>query len=1046
MSSFFNIEMCNFFANRATVPFIESNGYSRDDNIQYYGRGGGLLLTAARNSSFYIRNCDFHWNEAVWGGGIALFVLDRVRSAQIVFFNCTISNNKSPKYGGGGLLIQYWTGISKELQGNLVIFQTCSFYQNRAVFGGALELIGGILGTANETLIHFLECIFMENRANSSAAVDVTQIKQASLQATLVIIFTQCEFLGNAVVDEVENLHGNNSHAIQIRSGKGTFTLLYLTVRFARMVRFENNTGTALYILAGVVRFEQGVEAYFVNNCGHSGGAIALMVSALMFVEADSSVYFIRNSAISRGGAIFALSIGLHNLHKLVVTTCFFGNSAPGCQDTISFYFSGNKAAISGGSIYSNNLQACYAECSWNDPIQPDSVFSCYGRMYFCDECEESDCFHTCNSQATGRIGGPAHRFETTNSVPINTFPGHEFNLSIVVYDIFDNIVNGSFYLAHLDDQSTAESDTETQYQYVTQNKFKVNSLPLTNTTLVLHKTGLLDFKLRLGVKMQPCPPGYTLNKLKSCTCVDRHENAQYWGVLCSERASITHGKWIGYIGEPHPTNLYTSLCPTGYCSYNTTHTSYSSSYIIPLNSSELNTFLCSPTRQGRVCGECIPETSVYYHSPQFSCRSDNGCKLGWLWYMLSELVPITIVYIVIMMMNISFTSGAAKGFIFFAQVIETLDVNANGVNGLNPNEKWLTIAGNIHNFIYNAFNLEFFSHESLAFCLWKGAGTLDIVIMKYVTMTYAFLLVTATVFVLNRFQPCCKWGSSGKSYIIHGLSAFLITCYVQCMRISFLILLPTHLNGLGSSHRHYHIVFYSGNLDFWKGRHLLYAIPALVCLLFMVLLPPLALVIYPLYLRVFAVCGLAESKAVKYFSIPFEKSKPFFDSFQSCYKNNFRFVAGLFFIYRLTILLSYGLSVGHEIFYLAVMIQLVVMTLLHFLMQPNRCQLHNVLDVLIFSNLSAINGLSLYRLGVSYQHNTYAQQSVRLTGYVQLILTFLPFAVVVLCILAKTAKAIKALVCKIRKRESLLVVDSFLDNVDYSSYHSRSIRLASFN
>lgn len=184
----------------------------------------------------------------------------------------------------------------------------------------------------------------------------------------------------------------------------------------------------------------------------------------------------------------------------------------------------------------------------------------------------------------------------------------------------------------------------------------------------------------------------------------------------------------------------------------------------------------------------------------------------------------------------------------------------------------------------------------------------------------------------------------------------------------------------------------------------------------------------------------------MKCFSIPFEKSKPFFDSFQSCYKNNFRFVAGFFFIYRLTILLSYGLSVGHSIFYLAVMMQLVIMMLLHFVMQPNRCHLHNILDLLVFSNLSAINGLSLYRLGVSYNRSHYAQQSVRITGYMQLTLTFLPIAIVVLCVLTKAARAMKALVHNVRKRESLLV-DNFLDDVhDYSSYHNRSIRLASFN
>lgn len=961
----FEIEMCNFDSNRASVPNVDSNGYARDKSLQFYGRGGGLFLAVRSNSSVSVRSCTFFNNTAVWGGGIAVFVLNRVRNTNVLFFNCTMASNRSPKFGGGGALVQYWTGFREVMKRNLILFENCLFSKNVAVLGGGLELIGGLLGPANETYIHFSDCTFSENRASFSAAVDVTQINQTSFKSTLAIEFTQCEFVGNLVIDEVEPLRGN--YAIQVRSGIAAFTVLYLDVRFSRMVRFENNTGTALYVIAGVVTFQDQIEARFVNNSGHSGGAIALMVSALMFVKADSSLYFIRNKATGRGGAIFALNIGLHDLHKLVVTTCFIGQCGD-FRDTVNFYFSGNEAGISGNSgnaIFSDNLEACYTLCNWPMKFSKESInnsinnlFSCFGNMHFCDGCQQPDCFHDCNSQPMGQIGGPAYRFETAaDNTPIYAFPGLEFNLSVTVYDILDNTVNRSHYVAHLDDQLTAVHEGfEPEYKYVSNNRLQIDSAPYTNTTLVLHKMGLLDFNLRLHVVMKACPPGYSLNSINRCACVDEHEGSWYKGVLCNKRASVIHGKWIGYIGSEQPENLYTSICPSGYCYYNTTKTLFSSSYELPFNSSKLNEFLCSPTRQGRVCGECVPNTAVYYHSPQFRCRTDSDadCRLGWLWYILSELVPITAVYVVVMVLNISFTSGSVKGFIFFAQVIETLDINANGINGLNPTEKWLKIANDAHYFIYNAFNLEFFSTESLAFCLWRGTGTLDVLIVKYATMTYAFLLVLVTVLIFNRFQLCCKRAFSDKSYVIHGLSAFLITCYVQCMRVSFQILLPTHLSGLSTSYKRYSIVFYSGHLDFWKGRHLLYAIPALVCTVFIVILPPVALLIYPLYFKLFSICGIAESKAVKCLSLPFDKSKPFFDSFQSCYKNDFRFVAGLYFVYRITILLSYALSVGHNVFYLAVGMQLIVMTLLHCIMQPNRCNQHNLLDVLIFSNLSA--------------------------------------------------------------------------------------------
>ena len=257
-------------------------------------------------------------------------------------------------------------------------------------------------------------------------------------------------------------------------------------------------------------------------------------------------------------------------------------------------------------------------------------------------------------------------------------------------------------------------------------------------------------------------------------------------------------------------------------------------------------------------------------------------------------------------------------------------------------------------------------------------------------------------------------------------------------MRVSFRVLLPTHVYGLNNSESHYSIVYHSGHLDYFKGRHLFYAIPALFCTVFMILLPPLALLFYPHYLKLFALCGWAESRPVKWLSVPFVKGKHFFDSFQSSYKNNFRFVAGLFFVYRLMILVSYIMSVGYDMFYLIIAVQLLVMILLHFLMQPHQNQTHNILDVLIFTNLSAINGLSLYRFGASYQHDYSSKKHVRVAGIVQLVLIFIPLAGVVICLFAKAVRVVKTMFshcCCVRK----------LDD-DISSYDYRSIHLASFN
>ena len=102
---------------------------------------------------------------------------------------------------------------------------------------------------------------------------------------------------------------------------------------------------------------------------------------------------------------------------------------------------------------------------------------------------------------------------------------------------------------------------------------------------------------------------------------------------------------------------------------------------------------------------------------------------------------------------------------------------------------------------------------------------------------------------------------------------------------------------------------FYYGEFDYFKGYHLPYAIPAIFVLVFMGLLPPLLLLSFPLCYKVFALFRIQESKFTDILCkiIPLEKLKPFFDSFQGTFKDEHRYFAGLYFIYRLLALLLYA-------------------------------------------------------------------------------------------------------------------------------------------
>ena len=88
---------------------------------------------------------------------------------------------------------------------------------------------------------------------------------------------------------------------------------------------------------------------------------------------------------------------------------------------------------------------------------------------------------------------------------------------------------------------------------------------------------------------------------------------------------------------------------------------------------------------------------------------------------------------------------------------------------------------------------------------------------------------------------------------------------------------------------------------------------------------------------------------------------KPFADSFQSCFKDNMQFFAGLYFTYRVVILI--GLLVPSHLSQSYMLLELILVTILHIhaIAQPYNNRRYSILDTLIFFNLITINGITPY-------------------------------------------------------------------------------------
>ena len=127
-------------------------------------------------------------------------------------------------------------------------------------------------------------------------------------------------------------------------------------------------------------------------------------------------------------------------------------------------------------------------------------------------------------------------------------------------------------------------------------------------------------------------------------------------------------------------------------------------------------------------------------------------------------------------------------------------------------------------------------------------------------------MLIILTIWLMNKCNvykrlPCLRV-SNVKSSVIHGLSAFLIMVYAQCAKVSFKLLDFTVIYAQGHVHKHT-VVTFQGNLKYFEPKHLQYAIPAILCILAVVVSPATILTLYPSCFKVIMFFKLVETRII---------------------------------------------------------------------------------------------------------------------------------------------------------------------------------------
>ena len=164
---------------------------------------------------------------------------------------------------------------------------------------------------------------------------------------------------------------------------------------------------------------------------------------------------------------------------------------------------------------------------------------------------------------------------------------------------------------------------------------------------------------------------------------------------------------------------------------------------------------MCHPmNRTGRNCGKCNNATAVAINSYFLPCVPREKCHwYNWLLVLLADLGPVTILFIIIVVFHIRFTSGYANAYIFFAQMVSMQ------INVIYLERDWISFVANSGTSaddiviplisVYSIWSLDLGRCIAPNLCMSHHVNNIHTFGLQYLIAVYGFvLIITAYVLV----------------------------------------------------------------------------------------------------------------------------------------------------------------------------------------------------------------------------------------------------------------------------------------------------------
>ena len=950
-------------------------------NFAWYSSGGALVCSS--NSNIVIKdnsNVTFDSNKARGSGGViysnssckitfkgnstSIFINNAARDNGGALFSSqlyeitfegnsliTFTNNTSDN--GGALYFINFTVTFKELS-------IVSFHNNLArQSGGVGYCSNGMVMTEDTAMIRF-DGNVAENAGGLYIDMCTITFKDSSTStftnnnardnggAILSQQFSNIMLIGNSTVTFDSNMADNGGALYFDNGSDGMFS------EFTN-VSFHDNTalfgaaisandhcnirlmGNSSLLIANNEAMQNGGGGYLNFSCNFiiqentsitvignkalHGGGMYIKNKAKMLFKGNSNALFCKNVASVVGGAIKVFNDSIITL-KDFTTINFTDNNAQyggaifldtnafmiNNSDNTSVYFINNIAKLLGDSVYQEATWLCNSSCKINRTSGISSEFIATPpnelKFYHPAICIDEDNDMQCKQYYVQ-----------------NVMLGKEIAIAACVLDYYNHTVHSAQFKVQSENHPIYRNSGPNQVliscdQYervnITGNQSLLKSINFTiNFALnVALNPNWKNISVNLIIELSPCHPGFWHypNSLK-CDCYNDNDI-----VFCSDSSSMIKRRyWFGTV-TGKPTVVF---CPINYCNFTCCETSNGYYQLSPVRDNQ-----CRSHRSGIACGSCEEGYTLSFDS--IECLDLNECTTGQTILVLALILLYWIVIIVAVfsLMHFKVGIGYLYAITYYYSVVDLL---------LNQNSSVLNTTINII-----ASTAKIIPQYLGKFCFIKNMSGIDQQFIHYIHPVAVSLFLAMITILARRSRRLASFISKG---IIHVICYLLLLSYTSVATTSLLLMRPLIFHDVDKVY-----TYVSPNIEYLHGRHLAYAIVAMLFTILIVIGLPLLLGLEP----------FLNSK------INFVKIKPLLDQFQGCYKDKYRCFAAYYMICRLVIItIIIANSFNNFVIQYSLITVCVITYLIHLILKPYSNPLLNDFDGAILLLLISSSALS---------------------------------------------------------------------------------------